>query len=151
MYTDTQVPDVDDTGGEKARSKPRVGELSIPGKNGGTLRNGGTNKGGTGRPPSEVKAAWMEALQTKGTARLEKCIESEDDSIALRAIEITARHTLATKTVLTSEDVPKAFADVMAIFELTDEEVRHITNTNRFNLNMVNRVTTRLCEALGVS
>lgn len=29
----------------------------IPGRNGGTLRNGGTNKGGTGRPKNEIREA----------------------------------------------------------------------------------------------
>ena len=30
---------------------------TIPGRNGGTLRNGGTNKGGTGRPKNEIREA----------------------------------------------------------------------------------------------
>jgi hypothetical protein len=38
-------------------AKPPVGSLSIPGKNGGRLRYGGTNRGGPGRPRDEVRAA----------------------------------------------------------------------------------------------
>lgn len=46
---------------EKPRDKPRDG---IPGRNGGTLRNGGTNAGGPGRPPNEFKAL-MQTLASR--------------------------------------------------------------------------------------
>lgn len=40
---------------DRKHVKNHVGELVIPGRNGGTLRNGGTNRGGPGRPPDEFK------------------------------------------------------------------------------------------------
>lgn len=34
----------------------------LPGKNGGRLRNGGTNKGGTGRPPNVIREGFRKNL-----------------------------------------------------------------------------------------
>jgi hypothetical protein len=42
-----------------------VGAL-IPQPHGGAIRNGGTNAGGTGRPPDEVRRAYRELGATKG-------------------------------------------------------------------------------------
>ena len=44
-----------------AKTTPAVGEL-VPQAHGGALRHGGTNKGGTGRPRSEVQAALRGSL-----------------------------------------------------------------------------------------
>lgn len=49
-------------GNGKSTSKSTLptGALVIPGKNGGRLRNGGTSKGGTGRPPSQLRERMRE-------------------------------------------------------------------------------------------
>lgn len=49
---------------------PNNHALTIPGKNGGRLRNGGTNKGGTGRPSN--------ALRIRLGAIAKKFVESAD-------------------------------------------------------------------------
>lgn len=61
--------------GTNPRQKPRS---TIPGRNGGTLRNGGTNKGGTGRPPNEFKER-MRALVSREDveAYTERCLSGE--------------------------------------------------------------------------
>lgn len=52
------------TGKSTATRRPRVGEL-IPQEHGGALRNGGTNKGGPGRPPSVLRAELREDYATR--------------------------------------------------------------------------------------
>jgi hypothetical protein len=42
-----------------------VGALTIPGRNGGLLRNGGTNKGGTGRPPNVIRQGFRKDLPSE--------------------------------------------------------------------------------------
>lgn len=49
-----------------------------PGRNGGKLRKGGTNRGGTGRPPNEFKER-MQGLATgaKVEAYLKRCLAGD--------------------------------------------------------------------------
>jgi hypothetical protein len=42
----------------------------VPGKNGGTLLHGQTNKGGPGRPPKAIREAFAELLAKHGTKRV---------------------------------------------------------------------------------
>lgn len=63
----------------------------IPQPHGGALNAGGTpgNKGGTGRPPSEVRRAFLEALQG-GPAALQAIIASSASRDADRIAAIAA-------------------------------------------------------------
>jgi hypothetical protein len=49
-------------GKPKNHVENHVGELTIPGRNGGRLRNGGTNKGGPGRTPNIIRQGFRDSL-----------------------------------------------------------------------------------------
>ncbi len=70
-----------------------VGAL-IPQEHGGALRYGGTNKGGTGRPPNALRGSMREILE-KGLPHLEEFVTGEKEdakpSDQLKAMEIAGR------------------------------------------------------------
>lgn len=59
MASNGTKPNSKTTAKTTATRRSRVGAL-IPQPHGGALRNGGTNKGGTGRPPSIIRAELRE-------------------------------------------------------------------------------------------
>jgi hypothetical protein len=67
----------------------------IPGKNGGRLRNGGTNKGGPGRPKDEVRAACALAFDQR-IVRLKKIADGKIEGAGvdqqLKAIDMLAKY-----------------------------------------------------------
>lgn len=84
--------------------KNPVGALTIPGRNGGRLRNGGTNKGGLGRPRG-IREKMLGSLEE----RLHIAEEIADDEKAadrdrLAALEFLAKHSLAAMTSQTDPD-----------------------------------------------
>jgi hypothetical protein len=84
------------TTGKARLSDAPVGSL-VRQRNGGALRNGGTNRGGTGRPPEAIRASIRDSLDALLPTVLE--IAYDTDATAtdrLRAIEFHARYGLGT-------------------------------------------------------
>lgn len=81
----------------KKTTTPEVGSL-VPQPNGrGALRYGGTNKGGTGRPPNALRGSMREILE-KGLPHLEEFVTGDaKPSDQLRAIKIAAKFGLDVK------------------------------------------------------
>ena len=91
---------------------------TIPGRNGGTLRYGGTNAGGTGRPKSEVRAACASAFDS----RIPKLQEIADNaqgtyssSDVLKALDMLGKYGGLQQTDVTSGDA--ALQTVTVVFE----------------------------------
>ena len=85
--------------GKKTAGKTAV----VPQKHGGALLTGGVpgNKGGTGRPPNELRGSMREILE-KGLPHLEEFATGENDAkpaYQLKAIDIAARYD-ATEAIL---------------------------------------------------
>ncbi len=83
----------------------KVGEL-IPQPHGGALRNGGPNRGGPGRAPSEIRK------QLRGDFReriqiLNRIADDEEMRAGdrIRAVELMARYGLGTLTEMSVEEV----------------------------------------------
>lgn len=91
---------------EKSTEKPTVGQL-VPQPHGGALRYGGTNAGGTGRPPDEIRAAMRGTLSEILPGLLEKYTKGEIDHV--RFADFLAKYGLGTKDELSvvSPDVVK--------------------------------------------
>jgi hypothetical protein len=69
-----------------------------PQPHGGALRNGGTNKGGTGRPPSEIRAMLRGSFSER-VKILEQIADSADASAAdrIKAVDMLAKYGLGTQ------------------------------------------------------
>ena len=86
---------------------PKVGEL-VPQKHGGAIRKGakpGTNRGGTGRPPSLIR----QRLRGSFDDRIRVLEEIADDptvsaSDRMRAIDLLAKYGLGTQAEVTGAD-----------------------------------------------
>jgi hypothetical protein len=85
---------------------PTVGEL-IPQDHGGALRYGGTNKGGTGRPASAIRAACRNAFEESIPA-IEAIANDPEASTAdrLKAMDMLGKYGLGSRTDITSDDKP---------------------------------------------
>ena len=84
----------------KKTATPEVGSLVRQPNGRGALRYGGTNKGGTGRPPNALRGSMREILE-KGLPHLEEFVtgdrEGAKPSDQLRAIEIAGKFGLDAK------------------------------------------------------
>lgn len=79
-----------------------VGTL-VPQPHGGALRYGGTNKGGPGRPPTELRRTLRDLLDTGGIAYLAECARGDRDDEARRwATETLLRYGLGTRDEITT-------------------------------------------------
>ena len=107
----------------------------MPGRNGGTLRVGGTNKGGTGRPPKLIRAGLREAIPvevaklTASVAKIEALIadfdalprrrpaplpEGEDtDSVSESRLEIERRESAIRSRMALEERLIAARAELV--------------------------------------
>jgi len=67
---------------------------TIPGRNGGTLRNGGPNKGGPGRPRSVIKEACADLFDERGLEIARQILDSEDSTNAdkLRTLDLLGKY-----------------------------------------------------------
>lgn len=76
---------------------------------GGALRTGGTNKGGPGRPKSEVRAAALEGAEKaipKLVAMIEnKTLHTKRPEVVIQASERLLKYGLGTQTEVSVEDV----------------------------------------------
>lgn len=114
---------------DKPRSNARaVGSLTIPGRNGGRLRNGGTNKGGPGRPPSAIREIMRLALVDQIPVLVDiargdpvvkiKSADGQDTGTTvsatpgdrIRAIETLARYGLGTQVEVPTDGDGNALA-----------------------------------------
>ncbi len=92
----------------KSPAAPAPGDLVKPKHGKGLLRRGskpGTNAGGSGRPPSALRAKMRGSLE----ARLHIAEEVADNPLAaaadrLRALDFLAKYGLGTKQEVTGED-----------------------------------------------
>ena len=79
----------------KPREKPRL----IPQPHGGALRNGGTNRGGPGRPPSAVREMCRKAFE-EGLPEIVKIATGKIEASAgerVRALDILGKYGLGTQ------------------------------------------------------
>jgi hypothetical protein len=85
--------------GRPKKTTVKTGAL-VPQPHGGAIRNGGPNSGGPGRPPSEIRAAMRQALDTEVLSSLgKKFIANEVD--ALGYANFLAKYGLGEKNELT--------------------------------------------------
>lgn len=96
-------------------SRAKVGE-PMPQAHGGVLRRGGTNKGGTGRPPSEIRASCRERFD-KLVPKLGRIASAKTskDSDKIKAIEVLGRFGM---------DRAVSIVDVKSALKSTTEEIR---------------------------
>ncbi len=110
----------------------KTGEL-VPQAGGGALRNGGTNKGGSGRPREIIRTKFRDLITTEGFTYLREALASprsyvltcpecnhnqvvnppKTDEIAVKVIDLCARYGIGTQqevehtgTVQLVHDVP---------------------------------------------
>lgn len=98
---------------EKEKKKPKVGELVPQPNNRGALRHGGTNKGGTGRPKSEIRQACAEAFETR-IPRLLEIMDNANASEFMKGLDLLGKYGGLHQIDATSGDQP--------IKQLTDAE-----------------------------
>ena len=101
-----------------AKSPAKAGVL-VPQPHGGQLRCGskpGTNRGGTGRPPSSIRERLRGSFDER-VAVLEDIADSEAHSTAdrLRAIDLLAKYGLGTTKELTVENVQERLRGTVAL------------------------------------
>ena len=90
----------------KKTTKPEVGEL-IPQPNGkGALRNGGTNRGGTGRPKSEIRRACAEAFDSRIPRLLEIMDNASTPQEYMKALDLLGKYGGLQQIDATSGDNP---------------------------------------------
>lgn len=106
------------TNGDSANGKPEkpaVGQL-IPQAHGGALRHGGTNKGGSGRPPSAIRAVAREKFD-KLIPTLSRIASTKNtkDRDRIHAIDILGKYGM---------DQAVSLADVRACLKEQNEIIR---------------------------
>lgn len=87
------------------------------------LRKGGKpgNKGGTGRPPEEIRRKFREILAGAGTERIEKIVTREEEGDVLRAVDMLGKYGLGEANVLLENDtIITKLADVLAKYVSKD-------------------------------
>ena len=91
-----------------------VGAL-IPQPHGGALRNGGTNRGGTGRPPSEIRQRLRGSFADRIKILEEIADKAEANQDRIRALDILAKYGLGTTKELTVEHVQDKLKATLAV------------------------------------
>ena len=91
------------------KSPTEPGALVVPSHGNGKLRHGsrrGTNRGGTGRPPSTIRDRLRGSFDER-VATLEDIADSNEESTAdrIRAIDLLAKYGLGTLKEISTEDV----------------------------------------------
>ncbi len=105
-------------GKPKKTTEVTTGEL-VPQKHGGSLRNGGTNKGGPGRPPSKVRQRCRDSFEDR-LPFLEGVVDDDEERMSerLKAHEMLGRFGGVDKVALTVDEQPEQ--------ELTPERIAGI-------------------------
>jgi len=91
-----------------------VGAL-IPQPHGGALRYGGTNRGGTGRPPSEIRQRLRGSFADRIKILEEIADKAEANQDRIRALDILAKYGLGTTKELTVEHVQDKLKATLAV------------------------------------
>ena len=94
-------------GKAKKTTKITTGEL-VAQKHGGALRNGGTNKGGPGRPPSKVRQRCRDSFEER-LPFLEGVVDDDEERMSerLKAQEMLGRFGGVDKVALTVDEQPE--------------------------------------------
>jgi hypothetical protein len=91
-----------------------VGALR-PQPHGGALRNGGTNKGGTGRPPDEFKALCRELASNAATmAKVRSILGDENHDLFLGALKWASEHGYGKPTQMIDTPQGGTIAEILA-------------------------------------
>jgi hypothetical protein len=69
----------------------------IPGRNGGRLRRGGTNKGGPGRPSNGLRNALLELAEGKGLEVLQGWLNGKNKALQKAALDFALKYGLGQK------------------------------------------------------
>jgi hypothetical protein len=78
----------------------------IPQPHGGALRNGGTNRGGTGRPKSEIRRACAEAFDSRIPRLLQIMDEASTPAEYMKALDLLGKYGGLQQIDATSGDNP---------------------------------------------
>ena len=78
----------------------------IPQPHGGALRNGGTNRGGTGRPKSEIRKACAEAFDSRIPRLLQIMDEASTPAEYMKALDLLGNYGGLQQIDATSGDNP---------------------------------------------
>ena len=78
----------------------------IPQPHGGALRNGGTNRGGTGRPKSEIRKACAEAFDSRIPRLLQIMDEASTPAEYMKALDLLGKYGGLQQIDATSGDNP---------------------------------------------
>lgn len=91
---------------------------SVPGRNGGRLLPGGKkgNRGGSGRPPDKIRAALRKAFDER-IPLLMALAESDDDAVAMKAMDMLAKYGLGTPTAAVDSEGNQTDIPLMAFVQ----------------------------------
>lgn len=101
-----------------AEETPAESTDLIPQPHGGALRRGGTNKGGTGRPPSEIRRAALKSLD-KRLQVLDKIADNEKSRDADRIAAIKALASIGFGATMAMAEVRQKLEATVALIEST--------------------------------
>lgn len=94
-----------------------------PQPHGGALRNGGTNKGGTGRPPNEVRAL-ASKIGYKVLEHYDERIEDLDDATRTKVGDMALKYGIGSKVeLLLSNEKLMEFVGIAAAKYLNPEQI----------------------------
>ena len=90
---------------KKTPPKTPQARMEVPSHGKGMLRRGGTNEGGPGRPPSELRRKMRGSLEERLHIAEEIAgKETASDSDRLKALDFLAKYGLGTRQEVTGED-----------------------------------------------
>jgi hypothetical protein len=100
-----------------------VEKIVNEGRNGGTLNVGNPgNKGGTGRPPDEIRRKFREILSGAGTERIEAIVTRSEEGDVLRAVDLCAKYGLGEAQVfLENTEVFEAIGKMLPSYLAQDQ------------------------------
>jgi hypothetical protein len=98
----------------------KTGSRVVPMPHGGAVRTGGNpgNKGGTGRPPNEIRARMREGLSA-ALDLVDKMMEEPDQlspAQKLQMVDLLARYGIGAKVDVTTDEMP------VKMYALTPEQ-----------------------------
>lgn len=114
----------------KLNSKQRIKQrMAKVGGNPENLLGGGVpgNKGGSGRPPSALRAHMREILEKRGLQKLEDIVSGQEDGVtpseSLKAIDICGKFGLGEAKQVMPDEMAEALAQTLAEFEEIPAEI----------------------------
>lgn len=102
--------------GKTSQESSSPNGMRVPSHGKGMLRNGGTNKGGPGRPPDEVRQACRRAFDERIPLLQSIADDTENDPmVRMKAIETLGKYGLGTTFTPTDTDGKTLGAGVLAV------------------------------------